>query len=302
MDLTVLISSRGSTTTRIPARPETPWILLLPALLTTLLFFGGGLLLGLFQSVGWLPGEGLEGLSLAPLKHVFTDPGFGKSLLLTFHIAGLSTFLAALFGLMLALFLSKQAGTSGFFRFLVQLPLTVPHLVVAIATLYMLAPSGMVARLLQGTGLMARTTPFPLLVNDTFGIGILFSYVWKEIPFITVMVLSVLEGGGKEFLDAAKSLGAGPFQQFRFVILPVCAPALTASSLIVFAYSFGAYEIPFLLGRTWPVPLPVWAWRRYSDVDLLERPEGIATGLIIFLVITLSVVLAGLLMGRIKRR
>ena len=41
-------------------------------------------------------------------------------------------------------------------------------------------------------GLIESAEAFPLLINDRFGIGIMLAYVWKEIPFITLMLLSVL--------------------------------------------------------------------------------------------------------------
>jgi putative spermidine/putrescine transport system permease protein len=72
--------------------------------------------------------------------------------------------------------------------------------------------------------------------------------------------------------------------------------------LIVFAYTFGAFEIPFLLGQTYPMMLPVWAYKNYSDVDLLARPEGIATGIIIAGVIIVAIVLSQTLVQAARRR
>jgi putative spermidine/putrescine transport system permease protein len=116
--------------------------------------------------------------------------------------------------------------------------------------------------------------------------------VWKEIPFITLMIFSVLRNAGVELLDVGKTLKANRWQRFRYIILPIIFPSLAASSLIVFAYTFGAFEVPFLLGQTYPMLLPVWAYKNYSDVDLMARPEGIATGIIIALVVALSIVVS----------
>jgi putative spermidine/putrescine transport system permease protein len=48
--------------------------------------------------------------------------------------------------------------------------------------------------------------------------------------------------------------------------------------------------------------LPVWAYKSYSDVDLMARPEGIATGLVIAAVVVICVVLSQVLTRLARRR
>ena len=60
--------------------------------------------------------------------------------------------------------------------------------------------------------------------------------------------------------------------------------------------------MPYLLGQTYPMTLPVWAYRNYSDIDLLARPEGIATGIIISMVIIFAIVLAQIITRTARRR
>jgi putative spermidine/putrescine transport system permease protein len=223
---------------------------------------------------------------------VLTDPDFPTSLGLTFHIALTSTVIAAVIGVALALILTRWAVHNRLVHFVLQIPLTVPHLVVAVSMLFLLAPAGLVARLAASLGLIASPGEFPLLVNDRWAVGILLVYIWKEIPFITLMVLSVLKNTGGELIEVGQTLKAGPWQRFRFILLPVIAPSLAAACLIVFAFSFGAFEVPYLLGRTYPMSLPVRAYKSYMDVDLAARPEGIAIGLVIALVIMGTVALS----------
>jgi putative spermidine/putrescine transport system permease protein len=128
------------------------------------------------------------------------------------------------------------------------------------------------------------------------------AYVWKEVPFIALMVLAVLQSSGAELLDVGRTLKADRWQRFRYITLPIIFPSLGAGGLIVFAYTFGAFEIPYLLGQTYPMMLPVWAYKAYSDVDLLARPEGIAAGLVIAGVVTAAVALAQGLTQAARRR
>jgi putative spermidine/putrescine transport system permease protein len=273
-----------------------------PALTVVLVLFGGGLCLGLLQGLGYLPSAGMTGLTLDHFAGVLTDPDFLPSLLMTFGVATTATVIAAGCSLVMALLFTFMMQQHRLLTFVFQIPLTVPHLVIAVAVVFLLTPTGLVARLLSAAGLIAQPADFPLLVNDRWGIGIIVAYVWKEIPFITLMLLSALRHGGLELLEVGKTLKAGPWQRFRHIVLPIIFPSLGAACLIVFAYTFGAFEVPYLLGRTYPLMLPVWAYKHYSDVDLLARPEGIATGLLIALVVALLVVVSQVATRAARRR
>ena len=273
-----------------------------PAMTVVVVLFGGGLLLGLIQSLGHLPAAGLMSLSVKHFVNVLGDPDFSRSLMLTLYVALSSTAVAAVVSIATAIFLLSLSEKNRLIHFIIQIPLTVPHLVIAVAMVFMLAPTGLFSRVIVKLGLIDSSAAFPLLINDRWGIGIILTYVWKEIPFITLMILSVLQRSGVELLEVGRTLKADRWQRFRYITLPVIAPSLGAACLIVFAYTFGAFEVPFLLGQTYPMMLPVWAYKNYSDVDLLARPEGIATGLIIAAIIVLAIVLSQLLTQAARRR
>lgn len=264
-------------------------LFLAPALAVVVLLFGGGLLLGLLQGLGYFPGLDEQSFTLEHFRNVLDDPDFLSSLGLTFYISITSTVIAIVISIFIALVLLTLAERMRWVHFIFQIPLVIPHLVVAITVVFLLSPTGMLSRVGQFLGLIKSSSDFPLLINDRFGIGIIAAYVWKEIPFITLMIFSVLRNAGVELLDVGKTLNASRWQRLRYIILPIIFPSLAASSLIVFAYTFGAFEVPYLLGQTYPMLLPVWAYKHYADVDLMARPEGIATGIIIACIIALSI-------------
>ena len=276
--------------------------LLGPALTLVLLLFGGGLILGLFQALGYSAGGGLKSITFDHFQTIFADPDFGGSITLTLYISVTSTLLAALISIALALAIIRWAPKSRIINFILGIPLTAPHLVIAISILLLLSPAGIFSRLLSFFGLLSSSSAFPLLVNDDYSVGIIVVYVWKEIPFITFMLLSVLTNLGPELNDAGATLKASRLQRFRYITLPIIGPSFGAACLIVFAFTFGAFEVPFLLGKTYPISLPVWAYKNYSDIDLLARPQGIAIGLIIAAIITLSITLSQLLIHFARRR
>ena len=80
-------------------------------------------------------------------------------------------------------------------------------------------------------------------------------------------------------------------QALTHVLLPLIAPGLTGAAVIVFAFTFGAYEIPLVLGANAPVTLPVLAYRSYTDVDLAARPQAMAMAMVIALLSGLMIAL-----------
>ena len=276
--------------------------LLLPALTVVTVLFGGGLILGLFQSFGYMPTAGMGGWTLDHVANVLKDPDFFLSLGLTLYIALTSTAIAAAISVIMALMLNSLLERNRLLHFIFQIPLTVPHLVIAVAVVFMMSPAGLFSRAVLATGLIDSSDAFPLLVNDRLGIGIMLAYVWKEVPFITLMILSVLRSAGNQLNDVGRTLKANRWQRFRHITLPTIYPGLGAACLIVFAYTFGAFEVPFLLGQTYPMLLPVAAYKNYSDVDLLARPEGIATGLVIAGVVMVAIILSQVLTKAARRR
>lgn len=120
-------------------------------------------------------------------------------------------------------------------------------------------------------------------------------------PFITLILLATLQSIGPDHEATARSLGASRWQAFAHVLLPMLLPGLIAASALVFAFAFGAYEVPLLLGAHAPKALPVLAWQSYTDVDLALRPQALAMAVVIALVggamlavyVTLTRALAG---------
>jgi len=275
------------------------FMLLAPALLIIGVLFFGGLLIGIMRSLNYMPVIGLTQPNFDAYISIFSSREFYLSFLLTFHISFTSTVLSSILAIGAALLLRRQFLGRTVVNFLFQLNLTVPHLVGAIGILYLFSQSGSFARLAAEWGMIARPGEFPALVFDPYAIGIILQYVWKEVPFIGVIVLANMQAIGEDYEAVARSLGASRWQCFRYILLPMIFPGVLSASVIVFAFTFGAYEIPALLGTNYPAALPVLAYRKYTDVDLAARPEAMAMGIVIAL---LSAVMLYLYVRYTRRR
>ena len=278
-----------------------PYLLLAPALAVIFLLFIGGIGFGLSRSFNYMPIIGLNEPSLAAYRAIFSDGDFGRSLLLTLHIAITSTAISVILAVAIGLVLRHNFKGKRIWTFLFQLNLPIPHLVGAVGILFLLTQGGFLARLAYHVNLIERPSEFPALVFDPLAIGIIAQYVWKEVPFIGVVVLAILQSVGDEYEAAAQSLGANRWQRFRYVLLPLIAPGVLSVSVIVLAFTLGAYEVPFVLGRAFPEALPVLAVRLYTDPDLAQRPAAMATAMVIAVLSTLLIFVYMSLTRRIVR-
>lgn len=266
-------------------------LMLTPALLVVVVLFLGGWALGLAQSLGYQPLLGQTQLSLAAYRHLLQREDFLASLALTSWIALASTGLSSVLAVAGALFLRRLIWGRRWTIFAFQLNLPIPHAVGAIAMLLLLGQSGFLSRLSRLAGLTQSPAGFPALIFDPLALGVILEYSWKATVFIGITVLASLLAVGPDYEDTARTLGAGPWQRLRRVILPLITPALAAAAVLSFAFAFSAFEVPFLLGQRYPSALPVLAYRSYVDVDLNARPEAMAISMVIAAITAAAVVL-----------
>jgi putative spermidine/putrescine transport system permease protein len=266
-------------------------LMLGPAVGVLVALFAGGLALGLTQSVGYFPAIGLNDPDLDAYRQVLTQPGFLRSLALTVFVSVVTTAATVVLGFASALALRRRFRGKRIATFVYQLPLTMPYLVVAVGMMMLVSQSGLLSRLMHHAGIIADPSQFPVMVHDDFGVAIILVYMWKQVPFIGLIALAVLQSIGADYEQLARSLGATPWQSVRHVLIPLVAPGLVPASIIIFSFTFGSFEVPFLLGKSFPSMLSVFAYRLYVDVDLAARPQAMATSMFIALCVLVLVYL-----------
>jgi len=296
-------ASTGRRATRRPLPQAVRICLLLaPALTVVGVFFLGGVGQALAQSFGYQPYLPGSQLSTDAYTALWTDPAVRSSLLLTARVAVLSTALAAVLAVAAAFLIRRLGRGRAAITGLFQANLAVPHLVGALCMLLLLSQGGLLSRLAHAVGLTVNPAAFPAITNDRFGVAIIAEYVWKETPFLTVLVLAALSRGAADLEAAARVLGARAGQRLRHVTLPLLAPSLAGGSILVFAFAAGSYEVPYLLGRPYPATLPVVALQYYNDTDLTSRPQAMAVAVLIAVLSGLAVAGYQLVVSRLSRR
>lgn len=276
--------------------------MLAPALGLLVVLFGASVIYGVAQSLGWLPFLGQRDLNFHAYRNVVIGPqhsaDFWRALLFSLWVSGAATVLSAGIAVIIAAALGESRRPQRRIITLLNLNLAFPHLVWAIGLGLLLAQSGLLARIAAAVGLIDAPAQFPVLVRDRFGIGIILAYVGKEVPFLLLLLLSILRSQAVQYGVVAENLGATRWQRLRFVTLPLVTPGLLAGSLLVFAFVFGAYEVPAVVGVRFPEMLSVLALDFFLNPDLRARAEGMAISVLMAFVVL--IVVAGSL--RLRRR
>lgn len=265
-------------------KSSTRWLLLSPALLIVGGAGGGGLLLVLLQSLGWTPTSSSWSVRAYA---ALLDPSsaFWPALRHSLALALAATFISLVLGVLIAWVLVARKERK-WLSFAAHTPILVPHVVGALIVLVLLAPTGLVSRLLLALGLIGSDQAFPVLVQDPWGVGVIALYAWKEAPFVALVSAAALRNVDEGVIRQARNLGARGWSLFRHAYLPYAWPALATAGLLVFAFVLGAYEGPLLLGALYPTSASVLAVSRFTNpLDLAtDWPQAMATGVLLAIV------------------
>lgn len=266
-----------------------PYALALPAAALLAVFFYG-VANGVLQGFGIMPFLGRMDFTLDYYVQVFARSDLKDSVLYSLYLAAVSSVLAVAGGVVLAGFMTR-ARSGRFTRLIgVRLPLMVMHALVALAVICLFAGSGLVPRLMYWLGLAQDPGSVVSVVGASSGWGIIAVYLWKEVPFVAFCTASIMMNISSSLGEASSTLGAGPLRSFFEVTLPLCKGAVAKAFLVVFAFAFGSYEVPFLLGPTLPKALPVLAYIEFQDPDILNRCYAMALNGVMALICTVLAV------------
>ncbi len=256
-------------------RKVIPYLLTAP-LIVLLLIWSLGIVNAVLQGLGYIPALGLEEISFQYYRDIIRNPDFMDSLLLSLRISFVSSFFSIIIGILICVAIIKTGQDKGIGYQIVRIPILIPHTIVALFVIVMLSQSGILSRLLFHIGVINVPMDFPNMIYNEYGIGVILGYVWKQAPFVAYFTLALMASISKTLEEAAINLGASPIKAFFAITLPLSLPAIANAALIITTFSFGAYELPFLLGVTKPKAIPVQAYVEYTHPDLLYRPYAMA--------------------------
>jgi molybdate transport system permease protein len=185
---------------------------------------------------------------------------------LTLKLASVVTLLLLLIGTPIAWWLSRTSSRwKGPVAAVVALPLVLPPTVIGFYLLITLGPRGPVGQLTQALGL--GILPF------TFA-GLCVGSVFYSLPFVVQPLQNAFEATGARPLEAAATLGAGPWDRFFSVALPLARPGILTAIILGFAHTVGEFGVVLMLGGNIPGKTRVVSVQLYDHVEALEYAEA----------------------------
>ena len=270
-----------------------PVVLLAPLFLVMAIFLAG-LAGGVLQGFGYIPAFGLHTLTLDYLRAVLADENLLASVGISLYVAVVSACAATALAVLLSFALVTLKKDRGVLSAVVKIPLFVPWVATGLMMLHLLGGGGWLARVFTALNLDGVAAALGGVLHSPGQLGIIIAYVWACTPFALFLIQTVMAQVTDTLGEAAANLGAGLWQRFWNVTLPLCGPAIRNAFLILLLSCFGSYEIPALLGMTTPRALPVEVYRQFNHFDLRHRPYAMALNTVM---LVLALGMAGLVIA-----
>lgn len=221
---------------------ESHFFIAVPALVWQILFFYVPLTLILVMSVV-VSGEGFYGMSFAQYGRFF-DYMYLKIIVRSLSLALGNALLCLVLGYPVAYYLARIARKwKSILLFFLALPFWTSFLLQVYAWFFILEKHGIINSILLKLGIISQSLP---LLNNLFAVYIVMLYCY--IPFMIMPIYATLEKLDNRLLEASADLGAGVWQTFSRVTLPLSLPGVRTGFFLVFIPSFGEFVIPMLMG------------------------------------------------------
>lgn len=162
----------------------------------------------------------------------------------SFKMAAITTFICLIAGYPFAYILARSKSRyKNIFAMFVIIPYWTSALIRTYAIKVILTTNGIINYILLKTGVIDA----PLNMLYTQG-AVILGLVYTLLPFMILPLYATIEKFDFRYAEAAQDLGAGRFQTFVRVIIPLTTPGIIAGSLLVFLPSLGLFYIPDILG------------------------------------------------------
>jgi ABC-type spermidine/putrescine transport system permease subunit I len=231
---------------------ERRWLaltLVAPALLVVGVFFVVPLLLsadGAFRTAG-------GALTLAHFEKALEL--YSRDLVFTIAIVALSTFLIAIVAIAIAgyLTLGEHPRAVAVLRWLYRWPLFIPFVVAGQIMRTFLAKNGMLNHVLIGTGLIEPLSAQSMLDWR----GIVVAFVWKQAPFVTLLLAGAMAAIERQHIEAARNLGAPRLRVLVDIVLPQVRGTLLVGLVLSFVTMLSVLSVPLMINPNSPTMITV---------------------------------------------
>jgi multiple sugar transport system permease protein len=211
---------------------------------------GLGFWLGMTNATIGQPGRFVGFANFVSLAH---DQIFWLSVFNTTLYTVVASVLKFGLGLYLALLLNRRLPIKSLIRAVVLLPFVTPTVLSAIAFWWIYDPQfSIISWSLIKLGLIHQYIDF---LGQPWNArwSVIAANVWRGIPFVTITLLAGLQTISPSLYEAATLDGAGPWQRFRFVTLPMLSPIIAVVMTFSVLLTFTDFQLIYAITRGGPI-------------------------------------------------
>ncbi len=195
-------------------------------------------------------------LSLRWYVGFFTDRDWMEATLVSLRVAGAATALAVTLGTLAGVGLARgRFAGRGLVRSLALSPLVVPVMVLAVSLYYVFGRMGLVGTLT----------------------GLVLAHALLGVPYVVLNVEAVMRTFDVRLERAARMLGAGAWQTFWKVTLPLIRAGVLAGALFAFIASLDEVVVAMFLSGTRAITLPKLMWDSITQDELNPVVTAVAS-------------------------
>ena len=185
---------------------------------------------------------------------------YSSDIVFTLLIVTLSALLIGAFSIAIAGYLTLGENRTAvvILRWLYRWPLFIPFVVAAQLMRTFLAKNGMMNNMIVSTGLLEplQTTSF------LDWRGIVITFVWKQTPFVALLLAGAMASLDRSTIEAARNLGAGRMRVLLQIVVPQVATTLMVGLILSYVVMMSVLSVPLMINAQSPTMMTVdMAWR-----------------------------------------
>jgi multiple sugar transport system permease protein len=192
-------------------------------------------------------------------------------------------------GFVAALLLHQSFRGRALVRTVTLLPWIIPGVVVALIWEFIYQPNyGLLNDALARAGWMRERVAW--LANPSLAMpAVVFTNIWRGVPFFAIMLLAGLQAIPTELYEAARVDGASVIQRFRYLTLPLLRPIIVVATATRIIWTFNYADLIFVMTSGGPAN----ATQITSTYTLLQAYSNLDFGYAATLSVALLLIMLG---------
>lgn len=248
-------------------------------ILYLVLFYG--IFISMVRSFGIYESIGLDKVTLRYIIDVIMNREVQFAIIRTFVVSFVEALISVILAVLISVYLIKN---SIIHHKVLYTPIAVPHIVVAMMMILLFSQNGFISRIFYHLGIIRSSQEFNSILNDKYNIGVIVAYVFKGTAYVLSVIYLIMKKNDYRYFEVAKLMNVRYGRYVRDILLPNSLDSLITSFLILFSFSFGAYELPYMIGNTSNKLLPVIAYEKYLSPNLYDKPIFLSINLVMIVI------------------